>query len=57
MTAFVVVSLLILAAWAVLGLLAPFLLAARARQPGLIICALIIGAWVIVTLISAVVML
>lgn len=57
MTGFVVVSLVILALFAVIGLAAPFALAAKARKPHLAVLALLIAAWVIVTLVSAAVML
>ena len=57
MTGFDRVSLVILALFAVLGLAAPFALAAKARQPALAIAALIAGAWVITTLISSAVIL
>lgn len=50
-------SLILLALFAVLGLAAPFLLAAKHRQPALAVTALAAAAWVIVTCISAAVML
>ena len=51
------VSLYLLVVFAAGGLAAPFLLAAKHRQPALAIGALVIGAWVVVTLISSAVML
>jgi hypothetical protein len=51
------ISLYLLVVFAAGGLIAPFLLAAKHRQPGLAIAALVIGAWIVVTLISSAVLL
>ena len=51
------VSLIIFAVFAVIGLAAPFALAAKARKPHLAVMALVIAAWVIVVLLSSAVML
>jgi hypothetical protein len=56
-TGFDRVSLVIFAVFAVLGLAAPFALAAKARQPALLLVALVIAAWFVVVLISAAAML
>jgi hypothetical protein len=51
------ISLYLLVMFAAGGLIAPFLLAAKHRQPALAVAALVIGAWVVVTLISSAVLL
>ena len=53
MTGFDRISLCLLAVFAVLGLAAPFALAAKARQPALIIATFILGTWTVVVLVSA----
>lgn len=50
-------SLCLLAVFTVLGLAAPFLLAAKARQPHLAVIALAAAAWILIVLISSAVML
>ena len=57
MTGFDQVSLWLLAVFAVLGLAAPFALAAKARQPALIMATFLLGMWAIVVLVSAAVLL
>ena len=57
MKGFDIISLCILAAFAVLGLAAPFALAAKTRQPALIIVTFILGTWAVVTLLSSAVLL
>jgi hypothetical protein len=56
-TGFVQGSLCALAVFAVLGLAAPFALAAKARKPHLAVAALLAAAWVITVLVYAAVML
>ena len=56
MTGFDRVSLPILAVLTVLGLAAPFALTAKTRLPLPIIVALVVGAWAVVVLVSASVM-
>lgn len=51
------ISLYLLVVFAAGGLIAPFLLAAKHRQAALAIAALVIGAWIVVTLISSAVLL
>ena len=53
MNGFIIVSLYVFAAFAVIGLAAPFALAAKARQPALAVVALIAAAWIIFVLITA----
>ena len=50
-------SLIALAMFTVLGLAAPFALAAKARQPALVIVTFILGTWAVVTLVSSAVLL
>ena len=57
MKGFDIISLCFLAVFAVLGLAAPFALAAKTRQPALIIVTFILGTWAVVTLLSAAVLL
>lgn len=57
MTGFDVVSLYLLVVFAVLGMIAPFALAAKHRQPVPAVVALVIAVWVIVVLVSAAVQL
>ena len=57
MKGFDIISLVALAVFAVLGLAAPFALAAKARQPALIIVTFILGTWAVVTLVSSAVLL
>ena len=57
MKGFDIISLVALAVFAVLGLATPFALAAKARQPALIIVTFIIAAWAVVTLLSSAVLL
>ena len=57
MKTFDVISLILLAVFAVLGLAAPFALAAKARQPALIIATFILGTWTVVVLVSSAVLL
>ena len=51
------ISLYLLAVCTVGGLAAPFLLAAKHRQPALALTALAVAAWALVVLISSAVML
>jgi hypothetical protein len=53
MTTFVVVCLYVFAGCAALGLLPAALLAARARQPVMIVASLVIAAFVIFVLVTA----
>ncbi len=57
MTGFDQFSLCAFAVFTVLGLAAPFALAARARQPALAVTAFIAATWIIAVLISAAAML
>ena len=53
MNGFIIVSLYVFAAFAVIGLAAPFALAAKARQPALAVVAFIAAAWIVFVLIMA----
>jgi hypothetical protein len=53
MTSFLRVCLLVFAGCAVLGMVPPSVLAARARKPGPAMMALLIGAFVIYVLVTA----
>ena len=57
MTGFDKFSLAAFAVFAVIGLAAPFALAAKARQPAMVLLALVIAAWAVVVLVSAAVLL
>ena len=50
MTTFIQVCLYIFAAFTVIGLAAPFALAAKARQPALAVVAIIAAAWIVFVL-------
>ena len=53
MNGFIIVSLCIFAVFAVIGVAAPFALAAKARQPALAVVALIAATWIVFVLITA----
>ena len=57
MTGFDQFSLIALALFTVGGLATPFALAAKARQPALIIMTFILGTWAVVVLLSSAVLL